>query len=259
MLSAASDVWGFFHYSYPDLEIYPSYNLVCLPDWRSVALACTDINNDGYPDLLLADFGSDYTGYTNFILYHNGQSIATGPQAALSAEAGDDGVLLDWTLADGATLLGLELSRRPLPHGDWLRLTAAPLDPARRHWLDDAVRGGCAYEYRLNGISDDGRRMELGSCELEVPVRRGRLQLAAPYPSPAADSVSLDYTLPEGCTSAILSIYDLAGRRLTTQQLDPTPGRHSLTLDVEDYPPGTYLARLDADATTTTRRFVISR
>jgi hypothetical protein len=259
LLSGGFDVWGFFHYSYPDLEIYPSYNLVCLPDWRSVALACADINNDGYPDLLLADWGKNYTGYPNFILYHNGQSIATGPQAALGAAFTDDGVLLDWALADGAALLGLELSRRPLPHGDWLRLTAAPLDPARRYWLDDAVRGGCAYEYRLSGISEDGRRMELGSCELEVPVRREQLQLAEPWPNPAVDSLNLAYTLPEGCASATLTIYDLSGRRIFTQLLDAVPGRHPLVLDVAGYPQGVYIARLAGEDASETRRFVISR
>ena len=83
--------------------------------------------------------------------------------------------------------------------------------------------------------------------------------LDAPLPSPADNSLTLSYTLPEDCSSASLTIYDLSGRRIDTQTLQPASGRHSLVLDVGEYPQGVYIARLAGEGASETRRFVISR
>ncbi len=87
----------------------------------------------------------------------------------------------------------------------------------------------------------------------------GNVQLHQPYPNPAVNTITLEYQLPAGTTSATISIYDLAGRGITTLDLDPTPGRHSLTLTTDSYPPGVYLAHLATNTASETRRFVISR
>ncbi len=172
---------------------------------------------------------------------------------AFRADQSDDGLLLTWREDSSSASATWSLQR----DGDELVELAGEADYA---YLDRNVDPGVTYSYTLRATKPDGEARTFGPVEAAWrDDSQTKLTLDAPYPSPAADSVSLDYTLPEGCATATLTIYDLAGRRLTTQQLDPTPGRHSLTLDVEDYPPGTYLARLDADATTTTRRFVISR
>ncbi|MBD3371701.1 MAG: T9SS type A sorting domain-containing protein [Candidatus Coatesbacteria bacterium] len=65
--------------------------------------------------------------------------------------------------------------------------------------------------------------------------------------------------MPEDCALASLTIYDISGRRIAMESLESTPGRHSLVLDVEDYPQGVYIARIAGEGTGTTRRFVITR
>ncbi len=80
-----------------------------------------------------------------------------------------------------------------------------------------------------------------------------------PFPSPARDTLTLCYTLPAGCSSATLTVYDLSGRRISTQPLEAVPGRHSLLLDIGGYPQGIYLARLEGAGAAAARRFVVSR
>jgi len=173
----------------------------------------------------------------------------------LSAAPGGDGVLVDWAV-EGEPPAGLRVLRgRENPIA-----VSGALDGRTTRWLDRGVTPGEAYSYWLEITGDAGAVERYGPTEAVVaPPQTQRLTLHEPYPSPAADALTLSYTLPEGCASATLTIYDLTGRRITTETLEATPGRHTLLLDVEQYQPGVYLARLAGEGSGATRRFVISR
>ncbi|MBD3373074.1 MAG: T9SS type A sorting domain-containing protein, partial [Candidatus Coatesbacteria bacterium] len=135
-----------------------------------------------------------------------------------------------------------------------------PADGGPYELLDTALEPGQTWEYTLKAIRGDGITHPYGPIEVFSPGNEGASPfLAVPYPNPAVNSITLEYELPSSTTTAGITVYDLSGRRISTEALDPTPGRHSLTLSTDSYPPGVYLARLDTNTASATRRFVISR
>lgn len=87
------------------------------------------------------------------------------------------------------------------------------------------------------------------------------LQLSAPWPNPARGAVSLAATAlaPQGVE---LSVWDLAGRRITTLHDGPLAGQRTFVWNTRDgrgtpVPPGVYLLRLSDGRTTTTRRVAV--
>jgi hypothetical protein len=135
-----------------------------------------------------------------------------------------------------------------------------PADGGPYALIDTDLEPGQTWEYTLKAIRGDGITHPYGPIEVTIPDPQGRaLFLDHPYPNPANSAVTLEYQLPAGTTTASITVYDLAGRRISMETLEPIPGRHSLMLDVAEYPQGVYLARIAGDNASATRRFVISR
>jgi hypothetical protein len=135
-----------------------------------------------------------------------------------------------------------------------------PADGGPYELLDTDLEPGRTYEYTLRALRGDGITHPYGPIEVFWPGNEGASPfLAVPYPNPASSAVTLEYELPSGLDAVELTIYDLSGRSISSQTLEPTPGRNSLTLPTETYPPGVYLARIAGDKASATRRFVISR
>jgi hypothetical protein len=135
-----------------------------------------------------------------------------------------------------------------------------PADGGPYALIDTDLEPGRTYEYTLRALRGDGITHPYGPIEVTIPDPQGRaLFLDHPYPNPANSAVTLEYELPSGLEAVELTIYDLSGRSISTQALEPTSGRHSLMLDVAEYPQGVYLARIAGDKASATRRFVISR
>jgi hypothetical protein len=173
----------------------------------------------------------------------------------LSVSPEDDGVLLGWTV-EGDIPASVRVLR-----GEEKPIAVSGSLPGETHrWLDRGVTPGESYVYWLEATDADGHTKRYGPTEaVVVPEVVERLSLAVPYPSPATDSLTLSYSLPAGCSTANLTIFDLSGRRIFTQLLDAVPGRHSLMLDVAEYPQGVYLAQIAGEGASASRRFVISR
>ena len=135
-----------------------------------------------------------------------------------------------------------------------------PADGGPYELLDTDLEPGQTWEYTLKAVRGDGITHPYGPIEVTIPDPRGRaLFLDHPYPNPANSAVTLEYELPSGLDTVTLSVYDLAGRRISTETLEPTSGRHCLILPTDSYPPGVYLAHLATNTAGDTRRFVISR
>jgi hypothetical protein len=173
----------------------------------------------------------------------------------LSVSPEDAGVLLGWSIT-GDTPAGVRVLRG---ESDPVAVSGS-LPGGTTRWLDRGVTPGESYVYWLEATDADGHTKRYGPTEaVVVPEVVERLSLAVPYPSPATDSLTLSYSLPAGCSTANLTIFDLSGRRIFTQLLDAVPGRHSLMLDVAEYPQGVYLAQIAGEGASASRRFVISR
>jgi hypothetical protein len=175
-----------------------------------------------------------------------------GVELAVTTE--DAGVLLGWSVTGDtpASVRVLRGEENPVAVSD-------SLPGETRRWLDRGVTPVESYVYWLEATDADGHTKRYGPTEaVVVPEAAQRLALDEPYPSPATDSLTLTYFLPEA-QSATLSVYDISGRRIFTQLLDAVTGRHPLVLDVAGYQQGVYIARITGDNASATRRFVISR
>jgi len=93
------------------------------------------------------------------------------------------------------------------------------------------------------------------------PAQHARLELEAPRPNPSSSATRIDFALTFP-SSADLSIYDTAGRRVSTLVHAALPaGRNSATWDGRDasgraVPAGVYLARLVTPQGTRSRTVV---
>jgi hypothetical protein len=105
----------------------------------------------------------------------------------------------------------------------------------------------------------------LVAVEPPLPDLPRTLELAAPEPNPARESVALAFGIPAGQSGAAreLAIYDLTGRRVRTVTRGPAqPGRGMVRWDMLDArgaraPAGVFLARITVGSQTLTRKLVV--
>jgi hypothetical protein len=163
-----------------------------------------------------------------------------------AATGTDDGILLSWTCGVEETY---DLYRGDEP------LNALPLrGSGRLSWLDRSAGG----RYWLEVLRADGGMSRIGPVEAERLDGGPVTTLAAPWPCPAAGSVNVAFEAAAGPVE--LAVYDLAGRRVATLvDGDLTAGRHEVTWNCAEVPPGVYLCRLATGSGSLTRRLVVSR
>ncbi len=180
-----------------------------------------------------------------------------------AADAEDEGVLVSWSIT-GDVPTGLHVLRS-MGDAEPVAIHDNPLPGTATHYLDRKDEGfqplaGVEYRYWLEVIDSDGLVRRFGPTEpVSLPEQISRLALGEPYPSPARDAVTIRYALPNGCSGAVIEVYDLSGRRIDTFPLAPQPARGELYLDVSDYASGVYTARLSTDEGSVSRRLVITR
>ena len=84
-------------------------------------------------------------------------------------------------------------------------------------------------------------------------------RLDAPYPNPFTTSTTFTYTL-DAATDVTLTVFDVLGREVARLERGPRPaGPHTVAWSAPSLPSGVYIARLDADDTSVTRRVILSR
>lgn len=179
----------------------------------------------------------------------------------LTAEATDDGVLVSWEIEGDA--VGLNIYRQtddaPGLSNLGVKLNDAPLSGNRGRYLDR--RWG--DRYLLEVFDSTGRRELLGPVEVRgEPPAASRTALAAPYPNPATEGITVEFELSEADAGApvILAAYDLAGRRVATLfEGETTAGRHLIAWDTSALSVGVYLIRLETAGDAQTRRVVVVR
>ncbi len=173
----------------------------------------------------------------------------------LLATPADDGVLLGWTVSGDLTA-----SVRVLRGEENPVAVSGSLPGATRRWLDREVEPGESYVYWLEATDSDGRTERYGPTEaVVVPEQAQRLALEEPYPNPASDSVSIAFELPADAGTAVITIYDLAGRIVESFNIASEAGRQTISLNTSAYRSGVYLATLATNTASVSRRFIICR
>ncbi len=172
----------------------------------------------------------------------------------LFTETHDEGILLGWTIT-GDTPVSLRVLRSVDDNEP--EDASGALPGSAIHWLDRNLDTGFEYRYWLEVTDADGIVSRFGPTEpVSIPEQTTRLALGEPYPSPARDAVNLSYELPNGCSGAVIEVYDLSGRRLDSI---PLTDSGEITLDISEYASGVYTARLSTDEGSVSRRLVITR
>lgn len=106
--------------------------------------------------------------------------------------------------------------------------------------LDKNAANGLTY-YRLTQTDYDGTSTQVGV----VAVRRGaNVFVSTLEPNPATNLVNVSFTTTKA-TTATLSIHDVTGRLVVTQQLNTVAGNNSQTIDISHYATGIYFVTIN--------------
>ncbi len=125
--------------------------------------------------------------------------------------------------------------------------------------LDNQDHPHISYLEYVDASTGHLRYARYGNGQSVVPEAIVEVGLYALYPSPARDTITIGYSLPNA-SSVELSIYDVSGRRLATLvSTEQTAGWHEVSWDCANVPSGIYLYHLNANGGGLSRRFVISK
>ncbi len=126
-------------------------------------------------------------------------------------------------------------------------------------YLDDGLRGGVEYHYRLKGVDFAGVVEDLGevaAIPLSGLVPSG-YYLAQNYPNPFNAVTELVYAIAEP-GYVRLCVYDLTGRLVAMlADEDQSAGEHRVTFDASDLASGVYIYRLEAGAFVSQQKMVL--
>jgi hypothetical protein len=248
------------HISYRD----GSYGSLKHAHWNGSAWQIETVDSDGdvgaYTSLALDDNGHPHISYYDwpngdlkYAWYGYGPGVE---DAKLFVNTCDEGVLVVWEIT-GDVPAGLVVLRSA-GDGEPVAISGSLPGSAVR-WLDMDVEADVEYRYWLEVVEEDGTVSLFGPTEAVTFTGGARELSLAVYPSPAADSVTIEYTLPEGGRVTV-ALYDLSGRRVATLvDTDQTSGRHGFVYDASALSPGVYLAHLETETGNLTRRLVVAR
>jgi hypothetical protein len=187
------------------------------------------------------------------------QTVTPIMLSGLTAEAGDEGVVLSWQMPADLHYAGFEVYRRqvsPDEEGE-TRITAEPLAPIANgayRFVDSGTLPGRQYEYRVAGLAPNGEREFSGPLAVTTrgvePPRA--LWLAPCFPNPARHTTTVRYGLPRP-EDVRLRLYSPDGRlvRTVVEGADQAAGYYVATWDGRDdrgHPvaAGVYLVRLES-------------
>jgi Zn-dependent metalloprotease len=187
------------------------------------------------------------------------QTVTPIMLSGLTAEAGDEGVVLSWRTPADLHYAGFEVYRRQVSPDDEeeTRITAEPLAPAASgeyRFVDPGTLPGRQYEYRVAGVGPNGERTFFGPLavttrDLEPPRA---LWLAPCAPNPARHTTAVRYGLPR-LEDVRLTLHSPDGRlvRTVVEGAGRAAGYYVATWDGRDdrgHPvaAGVYLVRLES-------------
>jgi hypothetical protein len=178
-----------------------------------------------------------------------GNSVVPALASLVSADANPNAVRLSWALAGGGAVATLERASDP---SRWDALATLIADGTGRVSYEDRdVTPGARVGYRL-------RLSEGVAGETWVTVPRAALAIRSIAPRPASDRAQVSLALAEP-RPARLELFDLAGRRRWSRDLDGVSLEVRVTVDASALEPGLYVMRLSQGERAAAARFVVAR
>jgi len=182
--------------------------------------------------------------------------------ASFTAVAGRRGVEIDWRITSADGLQGYKVYRSVASEGGFVPLNdRALLPPGATSFVDEAVRPGQEYFYRLGAIDQDG---EFLSPVQSVVTPRRAVELSQNYPNPFNPTTHIDFYLPAD-SPVLLTVYGVRGDRIATLVDAPLGfGHHTVTWDGTDASgqgvgSGVYFYRLRAGNKVITKKLVVMK
>ena len=112
-------------------------------------------------------------------------------------------------------------------------------------YVDNSVRAGQSYSYRLKQIDFDGQfeYSKVVNVEVGVPME---YSLAQNYPNPFNPSTSIEYTVPSN-EYVTLKVYDVLGNTVSTLvNENKEAGKYNVMFDASNLTSGIYFYSIQA-------------
>jgi hypothetical protein len=183
-----------------------------------------------------------------------------------TARARDGGVELSWKATEDPNHAGYNLYRRADDgKAAYEKVNGALIRGSSPYnWRDEDPAAGNGYQYLLEAVDLKGKTERYGPARVTLPGVKASFSLAACYPNPARESVTIKYGLATA-GEARLAVYDLSGRKVATvAEGAAAVGEHDVTWNLTTaagarVAPGIYVYRLEAGGATAARRMVVAR
>jgi hypothetical protein len=115
------------------------------------------------------------------------------------------------------------------------------------------------YDSNLTATPSTDIRWTPGSASVWETAPAARIVVGIPYPNPLTNTAQIPMTLPTSCTLHI-EVRDASGALMKTNfRATMSAGDHTITLDTEDLPSGTYFCTITFDGMQETRQMTIIR
>ena len=147
-------------------------------------------------------FINDFTG---FVVGESGVILKTTDGGipveltSFTANAQEDGVILNWTTATETNNQGFEILRSAQNDNDWQKIGYVPgfgttTEPKSYSYTDQSVTSG-TYYYRLKQIDFDGNFEYSAIVAIEI-ISPVKFSLEQNYPNPFNPSTKIKYSIP---------------------------------------------------------------
>ena len=170
---------------------------------------------------------------------------------SFSANVFDMNVKLNWSTATEVNNYGFEILRSAQnDNADWTKVGFVEghgnSNSAKQYsYVDNSVRAGQSYSYRLKQIDFDGQfeYSKVVNVEVGVPME---YSLAQNYPNPFNPSTSIEYTVPSN-EYVTLKVYDVLGNTVSTVvNENKEAGKYNVMFDASNLTSGIYFYSIQA-------------
>ncbi|MAT59534.1 MAG: hypothetical protein CMF23_16305 [Ignavibacteriae bacterium] len=123
-------------------------------------------------------------------------------------------------------------------------------------YVDNSVRAGQSYSYRLKQIDFDGQfeYSSIVNVEVGVPME---FNLAQNYPNPFNPSTSIEYSVPSN-EFVTLKVYDVLGNTVSTLVNETKEaGKYNVTFDASNLTSGIYFYSINAGGFTQVKKMML--
>jgi len=186
----------------------------------------------------------------------SGESVMAGDCASLPVELVrftsklvDDAVVLNWKTASEMNNAGFEIQKskdgKAFKHLSFVEGKGSTDLANNYSFQDKEVKKGETYYYRLKQIDFDGRFEYSNIVNVAIS---SQFEISELYPNPNFDGeVMVDLNLNESHKSWAISVYDVTGKILLTENRVVETGQSVQTFNLNDFAEGAYFFKFESE------------